>query len=191
MDSKAWCACSEGYELQADGRTCEDVDECTSGTDDCAPFQSCRNTAGYHECRVSNCTHYFRSHLCCRPSTTESCGDAGTDGGNTARTRRAVSSVGKSSVDQWPWVVYIAKYRHIKEPEWCTGTFVSQSTIITAYHCVTQWDVENSKPRVIPLDQIGIWAGVNDAYNLTSARVPKLHNCYMTNYSPLFLVLSF
>ena len=46
------CACDQGYELSADGRSCRDIDECSSSNQDCS--YKCKNdVGGYHcECPV-------------------------------------------------------------------------------------------------------------------------------------------
>ena len=44
------CTCNSGYELNADGHTCDDVDECSVGSHDCDDNASCTNTDGSFTC---------------------------------------------------------------------------------------------------------------------------------------------
>ncbi|MGI4458269.1 hypothetical protein ACR2WA_25390 [Klebsiella pneumoniae] len=47
-DGSYECSCNAGYVLNADGHACDDVDECTAGTDGCA--HDCTNTIGSYTC---------------------------------------------------------------------------------------------------------------------------------------------
>ncbi|XP_041837668.1 fibulin-2 isoform X2 [Melanotaenia boesemani] len=47
---RAHCFCFPGFSLMADGRTCEDVDECGSNTHSCRPGERCVNTMGLFVC---------------------------------------------------------------------------------------------------------------------------------------------
>ncbi|XP_028426546.1 fibulin-1 isoform X4 [Perca flavescens] len=50
------CACLGGYQLQNDGVTCEDVNECLNGGHNCVLGQVCINTEGSFRCqRESSC----------------------------------------------------------------------------------------------------------------------------------------
>ena len=48
------CSCGEGYALDADGRSCNDINECLLGTDDCDELASCTNTAGRWTCECND-----------------------------------------------------------------------------------------------------------------------------------------
>ena len=48
------CSCHEGYQLEADQRSCRDIDECRSGQNDCD--HNCINISGSYEC---SCRHGF------------------------------------------------------------------------------------------------------------------------------------
>ncbi|KAG7275698.1 hypothetical protein CRUP_011325 [Coryphaenoides rupestris] len=45
------CACRHGYRLMSDGRTCDDVDECTETPSVCS--QQCENTVGAYVCKCA------------------------------------------------------------------------------------------------------------------------------------------
>ncbi|XP_072256375.1 fibulin-1 isoform X2 [Pyxicephalus adspersus] len=50
------CSCYAGYQLQPDGVTCEDINECISGTHNCKVGQICINQVGSFRCqREVNC----------------------------------------------------------------------------------------------------------------------------------------
>ncbi|KRX53422.1 Fibulin-1 [Trichinella sp. T9] len=49
------CSCRAGYMLNADGRTCSDIDECALGTHNCGPGFTCRNTHGSFRCERRFC----------------------------------------------------------------------------------------------------------------------------------------
>ena len=44
------CGCGAGYVLDVDGIICDDLDECETGTHDCADAHGCKNTDGGYEC---------------------------------------------------------------------------------------------------------------------------------------------
>ncbi|XP_048863057.1 fibulin-1-like isoform X1 [Brienomyrus brachyistius] len=44
------CGCRKGYKLKADGRNCEDINECLLGSHNCLPGERCINTAGHYRC---------------------------------------------------------------------------------------------------------------------------------------------
>lgn len=43
--------CKPGFKISDDGRFCEDVNECETGTHKCGPQQQCINREGYHICQ--------------------------------------------------------------------------------------------------------------------------------------------
>uniref|UniRef100_A0A3Q3J531 Fibulin-1 n=1 Tax=Monopterus albus TaxID=43700 RepID=A0A3Q3J531_MONAL len=45
------CSCHDGYQLQKDGVTCEDVNECLTGSHSCILGQMCINTEGSFRCQ--------------------------------------------------------------------------------------------------------------------------------------------
>ncbi|KAI1238914.1 hypothetical protein IHE44_0012006 [Lamprotornis superbus] len=45
------CSCFVGYQLQPDGITCEDINECITGTHNCGIGQTCVNTLGSFRCQ--------------------------------------------------------------------------------------------------------------------------------------------
>uniref|UniRef100_A0A8D0BVC0 Fibulin-1 n=1 Tax=Salvator merianae TaxID=96440 RepID=A0A8D0BVC0_SALMN len=50
------CSCFMGYQLQSDGFTCEDINECITSTNVCGIGQICINTAGSFRCqRETSC----------------------------------------------------------------------------------------------------------------------------------------
>ena len=45
------CVCNAGYQLNSDGRNCDDVDECVNPElNQCSRADGCRNTEGSHVC---------------------------------------------------------------------------------------------------------------------------------------------
>ncbi|XP_069142653.1 fibulin-1-like isoform X7 [Argopecten irradians] len=70
------CECNQGYELDEDGVSCRDVDECTSGAANCIGDTQCLNTEGGFSCEpvappVSQCpdgTTYDETSGECQPS---------------------------------------------------------------------------------------------------------------------------
>ncbi|XP_017558120.1 fibulin-7 [Pygocentrus nattereri] len=53
------CSCPSGYKLLADGRSCEDVDECLTQQHNCSRGTTCVNTGGGFQCVNPECP---RSH---------------------------------------------------------------------------------------------------------------------------------
>ncbi|KAG9334931.1 hypothetical protein JZ751_006253 [Albula glossodonta] len=45
------CSCFKGHKLKADGKSCEDIDECETGTHNCVAEFECQNTVGSFRCR--------------------------------------------------------------------------------------------------------------------------------------------
>uniref|UniRef100_UPI003AAB775A fibulin-2 n=1 Tax=Centroberyx gerrardi TaxID=166262 RepID=UPI003AAB775A len=53
---QARCSCFPGFSLMADGRMCEDVNECVTNTHSCRPSERCVNTVGAFICeRLVTC----------------------------------------------------------------------------------------------------------------------------------------
>uniref|UniRef100_A0AAZ3SJS1 Hemicentin 1 n=1 Tax=Oncorhynchus tshawytscha TaxID=74940 RepID=A0AAZ3SJS1_ONCTS len=72
-----YCSCPRGLTISADGRTCQDIDECSLGGHMCHDGQDCENTIGSYRC-VMRCGRGFRrtadGHSCqdideCRDGT--------------------------------------------------------------------------------------------------------------------------
>lgn len=63
------CVCNEGFE--GDGTTCDDVDECADGGDDCDENAECTNTPGGFDCECSR--GFVGDGTRCEPA--ESCDD--------------------------------------------------------------------------------------------------------------------
>ncbi|KAM4695118.1 fibulin-7 [Discoglossus pictus] len=49
------CSCPSGYKLLSDGKNCEDIDECTSGQNNCTRGTMCINTGGGFQCVSPEC----------------------------------------------------------------------------------------------------------------------------------------
>ncbi|XP_058480759.1 fibulin-1-like isoform X1 [Solea solea] len=45
------CGCRDGFQLQSDGVTCEDINECLTGSPNCMSGQTCINTEGSFRCQ--------------------------------------------------------------------------------------------------------------------------------------------
>ncbi|XP_068697609.1 mucin-like protein [Montipora foliosa] len=63
-DNLQKCACFAKYELNDDGETCRDIDECAAGTDRCD--QICSNTPGGYNCLCQNGFKLRRDALNCQ-----------------------------------------------------------------------------------------------------------------------------
>ncbi|HQN72400.1 MAG TPA: lectin like domain-containing protein [bacterium] len=48
------CTCGSGYILNVDGHTCDDINECTAGTDNCDANATCANTTGSFTCTCNS-----------------------------------------------------------------------------------------------------------------------------------------
>ncbi|TNN79719.1 Fibulin-2 [Liparis tanakae] len=53
---RARCSCFPGFSLKTDGHTCEDVDECATGTHGCRRGERCVNTVGSFVCEPPRVT---------------------------------------------------------------------------------------------------------------------------------------
>ncbi|CAM9746066.1 unnamed protein product, partial [Lampetra fluviatilis] len=74
------CACKHGYELEPDGRTCKDINECQSGTPACLGNSICVNTEGSHNCTCS-IGYTYNGSFCldideCQHGDKQACGEA-------------------------------------------------------------------------------------------------------------------
>ncbi|NXK89385.1 FBLN7 protein, partial [Formicarius rufipectus] len=49
------CSCPPGYALLGDGKSCEDIDECSLSQDNCTDGSSCINTGGGFQCVTPRC----------------------------------------------------------------------------------------------------------------------------------------
>ncbi|EDV29248.1 uncharacterized protein TRIADDRAFT_19226, partial [Trichoplax adhaerens] len=48
------CDCQSGYQLNSDGRTCTDINECQKSASPCHQNSNCINTAGSYRCQCKN-----------------------------------------------------------------------------------------------------------------------------------------
>jgi hypothetical protein len=44
------CSCLDGYGLNKDNKSCDDIDECAEKSDNCPPELTCNNNEGSFEC---------------------------------------------------------------------------------------------------------------------------------------------
>ncbi|XP_058501564.1 fibulin-7-like [Solea solea] len=51
------CFCPDGYDLDTDGRSCTDIDECETRMHNCTADQVCVNTYGGFQCAAVTCPH--------------------------------------------------------------------------------------------------------------------------------------
>lgn len=49
------CACPSGYRLAADGRSCQDIDECATGNVCTGQNEICTNIRGTYRCTLKDC----------------------------------------------------------------------------------------------------------------------------------------
>lgn len=55
------CACPEyGYTMSPNGRSCRDIDECTTGTHNCSLSETCYNIQGGYRCLSFTCPQNYR-----------------------------------------------------------------------------------------------------------------------------------
>ncbi|XP_046731290.1 fibulin-2 isoform X2 [Silurus meridionalis] len=54
VEGLARCSCFPGFSLNSDGRTCEDVNECSRATHTCSPKEVCVNMEGFYKCVLLN-----------------------------------------------------------------------------------------------------------------------------------------
>uniref|UniRef100_H2YJT8 Peptidase S1 domain-containing protein n=1 Tax=Ciona savignyi TaxID=51511 RepID=H2YJT8_CIOSA len=138
----ATCSCHIGFRLQADNKTCEDINECTDGPNPCflALPAYCVNNIGSFSCQpyVCNATgtmNYYRSGTCCKIRN-GSCGTTGSIRSKFEQTqlsptsRRVLGGV-SSALSAWPWMAQIT-YRGLPH---CGATLISDRWLVCAAHC--------------------------------------------------------
>ncbi|MCJ8744427.1 hypothetical protein PDJAM_G00118590 [Pangasius djambal] len=54
VEGRVRCSCFPGFSLKSDGRTCEDVDECSRASHTCSPKEVCVNMEGSYKCVLLN-----------------------------------------------------------------------------------------------------------------------------------------
>ncbi|CAB1323870.1 unnamed protein product, partial [Coregonus sp. 'balchen'] len=53
-----YCSCPRGLTISADGRTCQDIDECSLGGHMCHDGEDCENTIGSYRCESNPCNQH-------------------------------------------------------------------------------------------------------------------------------------
>lgn len=59
------CSCNVGYALAADGKSCQDINECKLSIDDCDTQATCTNTVGSYTCTCLTGKLISASELLC------------------------------------------------------------------------------------------------------------------------------
>nr|NP_001027687.1 sp4 protein precursor [Ciona intestinalis]CAD24309.1 putative coagulation serine protease [Ciona intestinalis] len=138
--SEPVCACFEGFRLEANGRTCVDIDECAENSTLCSDpnLPNCNNTLGHYVCTACGSTPnrhaYYERNECCKMSG-GACGKSSTNGGRIVGGKRG-------RIARWPWMAYIVIGRNL-----CGGTLLSSGWVLTAAHCFAS--ITNNNPSTI------------------------------------------
>ncbi|XP_078491103.1 uncharacterized protein LOC100175024 [Ciona intestinalis] len=125
------CTCFTGYELQSDGKTCLDINECQRSSSLCTANDAplCRNTEGSYICTGcgadSNITwQYYKRPECCKIDTTATCGKS------TSTSGRIVGGTA-ARISNWPWTAYLSI-----GGDACGGTLIASNLVLTTAHCI-------------------------------------------------------
>nr|XP_026692083.1 A disintegrin and metalloproteinase with thrombospondin motifs adt-1-like isoform X2 [Ciona intestinalis] len=166
------CTCNAGYELQADGKTCLDINECERSSNLCTNPTSprCKNTPGSYICTgcgadSNTVWQYYNRTECCKIDTASQCGTSSTTGGRIVGGELAV-------IANWPWSAYIKIGSTL-----CTGALIKRNVVLTAAHCLAN--------RVTNLDELRIYLGVqniSDTGNIHSQHIAALRYVQHPNF---------
>ncbi|XP_039266278.2 uncharacterized protein LOC120341783 isoform X1 [Styela clava] len=121
------CKCKKGYELQADERSCKDINECNV-ENPCNETSKCINTKGSYKCEQTRCEkgemRYFEGKECCRLSEGR-CGRNSANGGFGAFGHDSI-------VTRWPWMSLITIE---KTKTRCGGIVIHKHWVLASAHC--------------------------------------------------------
>uniref|UniRef100_H2Y1T3 Peptidase S1 domain-containing protein n=1 Tax=Ciona intestinalis TaxID=7719 RepID=H2Y1T3_CIOIN len=170
------CTCNAGYELQADGKTCLDINECERSSNLCTNPTSprCKNTPGSYICTgcgadSNTVWQYYNRTECCKIDTASQCGTSSTTGGRIVGGELAV-------IANWPWSAYIKIGSTL-----CTGALIKRNVVLTAAHCLAKLH----RNRVTNLDELRIYLGVqniSDTGNIHSQHIAALRYVQHPNF---------
>ncbi|XP_077965725.1 serine protease 30-like [Styela clava] len=139
-----YCTCNVGFKLNADNRTCSDIDECEDNSTEACPGLSrdhCKNTVGSYTC--ATCSHnngYMMSYkrkTCCKVHKS-TCGYDSTMASQIQephwKNMRIYGGL-RAEEGRWPWMVQLISTPENLEPGICGGSLLSKKWVVTAAHC--------------------------------------------------------
>lgn len=164
-DGPIQCTCYEGYRLKADGKSCEDIDECAENLLTCKTGEACQNYLGSAKCASDMCSPFNSQDYvlsttyedtCCHQSRNPQCG-----ANNLPNVGKIIGGV-DARIEFWPWQALLV----LGSTEKCGGSLIDDIWLISAAHCFDNYPVN----RIAEFN-VTVLLGLNETTSFTGISV--------------------